>query len=200
VKKYPDRQRKVPSRKLEGVGCPASISYKTYFDSDEVRVMYNDQHSHAVGDANLPFTRRGRRMEAAKQKVKTQGFGEENANDDEELPRLNAVQTQATPRLQQQPTPQPVSVPVPVPVAAQAPAQAQAPAPAPAPAPATPVVQPRPVQVQQTGQQEVFDRLEVLFQNIRSNSRGGYEYPGASVVALETVLLRLYLEGPMRRG
>lgn len=57
VKKYPDRVRKVPSRKvrtvfspchdgllsaiarkLEGTGCSASISYKTYFDTDEVRV------------------------------------------------------------------------------------------------------------------------------------------------------------------
>ncbi|KAJ3546638.1 hypothetical protein NM688_g5493 [Phlebia brevispora] len=37
VKKYPDRVRKVPSRKLEGQGCPASISYKTYFDTQEVR-------------------------------------------------------------------------------------------------------------------------------------------------------------------
>lgn len=38
VKKYPERVRKVPSRKLEGRGCPASMSYKTYFDTSEVRV------------------------------------------------------------------------------------------------------------------------------------------------------------------
>lgn len=47
-------------------------------------------------------------------------------------------------------------------------------------------------------QEELFERLEVLFQSIRSNSRGGFEYPSASVVALETVLIRLYVEGPVR--
>lgn len=58
VKKYPERIRKVPSRKvysyvsvsmnasliplvasqLDGRGCQASMSYKTYFDTSEVRV------------------------------------------------------------------------------------------------------------------------------------------------------------------
>lgn len=54
MKKHPERVRKVPSRKvcvpigsssshrswsaqLDGVGCPASISYKTYYDTEEVR-------------------------------------------------------------------------------------------------------------------------------------------------------------------
>jgi len=55
VKKFPERQRKLPSRKvrfdmyvllrsshfslgkLDGEGCPASISYKTFFHTDEVR-------------------------------------------------------------------------------------------------------------------------------------------------------------------
>lgn len=48
--------------------------------------------------------------------------------------------------------------------------------------------------------QEIWERLEVLFSSIRNNARGGYEYPLASVVALETVLVRLYVEGPMRSG
>ncbi|KAK7680523.1 hypothetical protein QCA50_016304 [Cerrena zonata] len=64
VKKYPDRVRKVPSRKLEGQGCPASISYKTYHDSDQVRVCYASDHSHPIGIENLPFTRRGRKAQA----------------------------------------------------------------------------------------------------------------------------------------
>ncbi|TFY82952.1 hypothetical protein EWM64_g1065 [Hericium alpestre] len=63
VKKFPDRVRKVPSRKLEGKGCPASISYKTYFDRQEVRVCYVSHHSHEIGPANLPFTRRGARAQ-----------------------------------------------------------------------------------------------------------------------------------------
>ena len=70
VKKYPERVRKVPSRKvcrmscalnasltftiapqLEGRGCPASMSYKTYFDTLEVRVccMWRS------GSASWPF-------------------------------------------------------------------------------------------------------------------------------------------------
>jgi hypothetical protein len=89
VKKHPERQRKVPSRKvllhlhschvclittlrqLEGVGCPASISFKTYHGTDEIRASYNPQHSHEIGEANLPFTRRGRRaIVAAGQQAK----------------------------------------------------------------------------------------------------------------------------------
>jgi len=54
IKKHPERVRKVPSRKvcltiylfrpsnskhiqLDGQGCQASISYKTYFETEEVR-------------------------------------------------------------------------------------------------------------------------------------------------------------------
>lgn len=37
VKKFPERQRKLPSRKLDGDGCSASISYKTFFHTEEVR-------------------------------------------------------------------------------------------------------------------------------------------------------------------
>ncbi|KAF7307118.1 hypothetical protein MIND_00505200 [Mycena indigotica] len=62
VKKHPERVRKVPSRKLDGKGCGASISYKTYFDSEEVRACYISEHSHEIGPANLAFTRRGRRL------------------------------------------------------------------------------------------------------------------------------------------
>ncbi|KAG8999774.1 hypothetical protein FRB94_005948 [Tulasnella sp. JGI-2019a] len=67
VKKHPERQRKLPSRKLEGIGCGASISYKTYFDSEQVRAMYNPSHSHPVGLENYPFTRRGRKQMSIEQ-------------------------------------------------------------------------------------------------------------------------------------
>ncbi|KAG8962718.1 hypothetical protein FRC03_003872 [Tulasnella sp. 419] len=64
IKKHPERQRKLPSRKLEGIGCGASISYKTYFDTEEVRACYNSVHSHEIGPANYPYTRRGRKAMA----------------------------------------------------------------------------------------------------------------------------------------
>ncbi|KAF8323031.1 hypothetical protein DL93DRAFT_2070453 [Clavulina sp. PMI_390] len=70
VKKHPERQRKVPSRKLEGVGCPASISFKTYYNTEEIRASYNPQHSHNIGEANIPFTRRGRRAIVAATQAK----------------------------------------------------------------------------------------------------------------------------------
>ncbi|KAH6916941.1 hypothetical protein BKA70DRAFT_318047 [Coprinopsis sp. MPI-PUGE-AT-0042] len=70
VKKHPERVRKVPSRKLEGQGCPASISYKTYYDTEEVRACYVSQHSHEIGLANLPYTRRGRKAAVEKEKEK----------------------------------------------------------------------------------------------------------------------------------
>ncbi|KAF7347643.1 VHS domain-containing protein [Mycena venus] len=71
VKKHPDRVRKVPSRKLEGEGCGASISFKTYYDTEEVRACYISQHSHEVGLANLPYTRRGRKAAVEQEKQKS---------------------------------------------------------------------------------------------------------------------------------
>jgi len=38
--------------------------------------------------------------------------------------------------------------------------------------------------------------MSVLFNSIRTHA-GAYEYPGPSVVALESVLIRLYLESPV---
>ncbi|CAG7848025.1 SubName: Full=Uncharacterized protein {ECO:0000313/EMBL:CCA75549.1} [Serendipita indica DSM 11827] len=61
VKKYPERQRKTPSKKIEGIGCPSTISYKTYFDTPIVKVNYNGNHSHETGEANRPFTKKFRR-------------------------------------------------------------------------------------------------------------------------------------------
>ncbi|KAJ7651723.1 hypothetical protein DFH06DRAFT_1475733 [Mycena polygramma] len=72
VKKHPERVRKVPSRKLDGEGCSASISFKTYYDTEEVRACYISQHSHEIGLANLPFTRRGRKAAVQQEKSRKQ--------------------------------------------------------------------------------------------------------------------------------
>jgi hypothetical protein len=45
-------------------------------------------------------------------------------------------------------------------------------------------------------QQELWDRLSILFNSIREHARA-YDYPMPTVVALESVLIRLYLESPM---
>ena len=47
-----------------------------------------------------------------------------------------------------------------------------------------------------SAQQEAWERMNVLFNTIRGHART-YEYPGASVAALESVLLRLYIESPV---
>ena len=41
-----------------------------------------------------------------------------------------------------------------------------------------------------------WDNMATLFQTVRDHARS-YEYPAASVAALETVLIRLYLESPL---
>jgi hypothetical protein len=45
-------------------------------------------------------------------------------------------------------------------------------------------------------ERERWDRMDVLYQNIRNNSRQ-FEYPAASVAALESVLVRMYFESPI---
>jgi hypothetical protein len=45
-------------------------------------------------------------------------------------------------------------------------------------------------------ERERWDRMDVLYQNIRNNARQ-FEYPAASVAALESVLVRMYFESPI---
>ncbi|PVG01996.1 hypothetical protein CPB86DRAFT_870688 [Serendipita vermifera] len=97
-KKFPERQRKVPSKKLEGVGCPSTISYKTYFESTIVRVNYNSQHSHDIGPANLPYTKKGRKhntrggksSNAARKSSAKRGHSEDLYNTEQEVPSSSA--------------------------------------------------------------------------------------------------------------
>jgi hypothetical protein len=45
-------------------------------------------------------------------------------------------------------------------------------------------------------ERERWDRMDVLYQSIRNNARQ-FEYPAASVAALESVLVRMYFESPI---
>lgn len=47
--------------------------------------------------------------------------------------------------------------------------------------------------------QERWERMETLFQSIRHHARS-FEFPSPSVAALESVLIRLYLESPIAGG
>jgi hypothetical protein len=76
---------------------------------------------------------------------------------------------------------------------------------APSPVPTTPAPHPFPVpsSTQAGGggdrermERERWGRMDVLYQSIRNNARQ-FEYPAASVAALESVLVRMYFESPI---
>ncbi|TFK36921.1 hypothetical protein BDQ12DRAFT_686095 [Crucibulum laeve] len=202
VKKHPERVRKVPSRKLEGVGCPASISYKTYFDSEEVRACYISQHSHEIGLANLPFTRRGRKaaVQQEKERRKSQPPTDE--------PNGAAVEHSAPPVSSGSSAPGPSSAPQPAPTYPPSVSML-----APLPPPPQPAytaapqsfgyppqqAQYAPAPAPQGFPQERWDNMVTLFNSVRDHARV-FEYPLPSVTALETVLIRLYLESPVGLG
>ncbi|KAH9937333.1 uncharacterized protein B0H18DRAFT_970107 [Fomitopsis serialis] len=192
VKKYPDRVRKVPSRKLEGIGCPASISYKTYFDTDEVRAMYISEHSHEIGPPNLPFTKRGRRQQAEQARARTRNEDGTDGGASSSSPPTATVSLQPTNTVagpSSASTP-PDHIPPPPPAGPFSHPSFQSAISMPAPMP--PGMPPQ----QHDLEQERWDRMGVLFGSIREQTRT-FSYPAASVAALESVLIRLYLEGPV---
>ncbi|KAI9512571.1 hypothetical protein F5148DRAFT_1162566 [Russula earlei] len=202
VKKYPERVRKVPSRKLDGNGCQASMSYKTYFDTPQVRVCYVSQHSHETGLANLPFTRRGRRAQAAAKSTPADPnpSGSQASQSHPGAPSpprdltagqvaapLRAAQPEPTPAFSS-PYPHFPSMSMPLPHGLGS----ILPLPFPMPSANQAVVG----SDRERMERERWDRLDVLYQSIRSNARQ-FEYPAASVAALESVLVRMYFESPI---
>jgi len=175
---------------LEGQGCQASISYKTYFDTEEVRACYISQHSHEVGLANLPYTRRGRK--AAVQQEKDRGRKSVVTSDAEHQAMSSSLSVGAQPQSSHSvstfnsavsmlaPLPQPFTQPQ----TTQQPYNYQA------------GPQYAPVHTATALPHERWDNMATLFQTIREHARI-FEYPPASVAALETIVIRLYLESPM---
>ncbi|KAF8140457.1 hypothetical protein EV363DRAFT_1426864 [Boletus edulis] len=185
VKKHPERLRKVPSRKLEGQGCQASISYKTYFDTEEVRVCYVAEHSHPIGLANLPFTRRGRRAAVEAEKAKSKRTAQAV------VPASTEASTSSSAAVAAQ-TPQPHADSVPLECASGALAT-------PVSALSWSAWRQRPVSsdgAYDLGPERAVGTYDGAFNSVREHARA-YDYPAPSVVALETVLVRLYLESPM---
>ncbi|KAJ7361512.1 hypothetical protein DFH08DRAFT_376519 [Mycena albidolilacea] len=189
VKKHPDRVRKVPSRKLEGEGgCRASISYKTYFDTEEVRACYVSQHSHEIGLANLPFTRRGRKAAVEQEKHKPRK--QAKVTHPSSGPSSQSATTSNPAGQSREQFSNAISMLAPLPAPYQPVHPAQVPnsyfeQPGPGPAAA--------VEALSNGR---WENMATLFESVRGNART-FEYPSASVAALETVLIRLYLESPL---
>ena len=153
------------------------------------------QHSHDVGLANLPYTRRGRK--AAVQQEKDRGRKSVATSDAEH----QAMASSSTGPLSMGVQPQSnhsvssfssaVSMLAPLP--GQAFPQSQT---TPQPYNYPPGLQYAPVQAAPAVPNERWDNMATLFQTIREHARV-FEYPAASVAALETIVIRLYLESPM---
>ncbi|KAI0322184.1 hypothetical protein OF83DRAFT_1279895 [Amylostereum chailletii] len=192
AKKFPERVRKVPSRKLDGKGCSASISYKTYFNTDEIRVCYVSQHSHEIGTANLPYTRRGRRQ-AGRPEDDQDPSQSGNASLPGGPPPPQFQPMPGSPPMRAHPPQHPAGFASPYPhfpsMSMPAPPGLGVPMPMPVPPPPPPGV---PIE---RLERERWDRMELLWQHIRNSARG-FEYPAPSVAALESVLLRMYFESP----
>ena len=154
---------------------------------------YNEdisQHSHEVGLANLPYTRRGRK--AAVQQEKDRGRKSVVASDAEHQAMTSSLSVGAQPQSNHSVSSfnSAVSMLAPLPQAFPQPQTAPQPynyqaAPQYAPVHAAPGLP-----------HERWDNMATLFQTIREHARV-FEYPLASVAALETIVIRLYLESPM---
>ena len=189
------------------------------------------QHSHEIGLANLSFTRRGRRAQAAAAKSVSADPNPPVPEASPSQPGGSSLPTGAAgaaPPTRPQPDPSssshtlhsyphfpsismplpqgfgaPMSFPAPASISAPAAGPSSAPVPAAAPPLAPPLPFPAPSQTQAAVstdrarmERERWDRMDVLYQSIHNNARQ-FEYPAASVAALESVLMRMYFESPL---
>lgn len=153
------------------------------------------QHSHEIGLANLPFTRRGRKQAVQNEKSMARNKSVPASDQD-----MNGSTAGAAATSNQHTFSSSVSLLAPLPGQAYAP-----PAPQPYgfanaihsfPPNPPPAVQPQQTMGQTNLPHERWENMATLFQTVRDHARA-FEYPAASVAALETVLIRLYLESPM---
>jgi len=150
------------------------------------------QHSHPIGPDNLQFTRRGRKAAALADKDRSRNKSDAPAA----APPDHQMVVASTSNVAHQPTTtieQPVTT-FSSAVSMLAPLPGQTFVPTPQPQPFTfPTGADYAVQ---SPNQDRWDNMTTLFQNVREHART-YNYPPASVAALETVLIRLYLESPI---
>jgi hypothetical protein len=154
-------------------------------------VLDISQHSHEIGIANLPFTRRGRKAAVQQEKEKTRKQAKTSAA----ISSPNAAASTSTNQTPEQFT-SAIALLAPLPgQTAMYPQQPQ-----------QPVVQqqyayaqPAASTVSTSLSHDRWENMATLFEAVRGHARN-FEYPTASVAALETVLIRLYLESPVTMG
>lgn len=141
------------------------------------------QHSHEIGPANLPFTRRGRK--AAVQRDKERSQKETTSTDPSPAPgaTTNAIASPSSGSLFSSA----------VSMLAPLPGQPQYQQHPPSSFGYAPMTGYGPPPVHPT--HDRWENMATLFHSVRENARG-FEYPPVSVAALESILIRLYLESP----
>ena len=189
------------------------------------------QHSHEIGLANLPFTRRGRRAQVEQEKARSARRRSDVEQNRASTSAPAAVSPDSAQQLEE-PDIHPITPEIEDPPSEQTidpalfghdpatqftsistqPVQAvhQLP-PAPAPPPSQPQQMmpppPQPATLTQLAQmrhpqslvqdeQARWDRMSVLFEHVRNAART-FEHAPPSVAALESVLIRMYLESPL---
>ena len=173
------------------------------------------QHSHEIGPANLPYTSRGRRAQAASKSAlgsphpvtpQATTAGDQSQPGVSGVPQSNAPAGQVAAPVRPHPdlplafsTPYPhfpsMTMPLPQGLGGVAPLPTST---------STPPVLPVPVSATQgisagdhgRMERERWARMNVLYQSI-SNNAIEFEYPAPSVAALESVLVRMYFESPI---
>lgn len=156
------------------------------------------QHSHEIGPANLPFTRRGRKAAVQREKERTHNdiSSADNTTPAPTMPtNTNAVAGPSSAPQSATIFTQGVSMLTPLPVQPQY----QHPPPQTYMYPtAQQAYPPQPVH-HPAMSHDRWENMATLFHSIREHARG-FEYPTVSMAALETVLIRLYLESPVGLG
>ncbi|KAK7064036.1 hypothetical protein R3P38DRAFT_2821998 [Favolaschia claudopus] len=193
VKKHPDRVRKVPSRKVGENPLPKIPNYKSVFSLTGKGAGHQSVLRHITIQkrfalaANFPFTRRGRKAAAEQEKQK---------------PRKQAKTTHPSTAGGSNQTAGPSSSNAPAPQSKEHYSNAISML-APLPATYQPVDNDHPP-VPYFTQPAVaaaslshgrWENMATLFESVRGQART-FDYPSASVAALEAVLVRLYLESP----
>lgn len=152
--------------------------------------------------ANLPYTRRGRKAAVQHEKDRSRkAAAAADGGSDTAMPA--PVSIGSAPSSNGQTTSSPSSFPPVVPIIAPLPTHSYPVPPPPQhygyPGPAAQPYQPPPPVQNQGISHDRWENMSTLFHSIREHSRG-FEYPTPSVAALETVLIRLYLESPVGLG
>ena len=163
------------------------------------------QHSHDIGPANLPFTSRGRRAQAASKSSLASPHPATPAPTASQsqpgIPQSNASDGQVTTHMQAQPN-LPLAFSTPYPhfpsMTMPLPQGLGGVVPFPPPTLPMPVSGAQAIPAGDRGrlERERWVRMDVLYQSIRQNANQ-FDYPAPSVAALESVLVRMYFESPI---